>query len=188
MPVLPNPRHEAFAQAILAGLAGKTRLDRAQSTAYLKAYPNCSPGNVAEANASRLLRRVKPITDRVRELQALAAQETVETTTKIARELNEILMEARQDKAHAAAVSAALGKAKVLGLTTDKLEINNSARDFSHVQNMQEIGRKLLQQVGFRDPDDVSIQQAIEANDLLIATLEQIRDRAQGLTLEQKQQ
>src|SRR5262245_57851090 len=72
MPALSNPRHEAFAQAIFAGLAGKTRIDRAQSTAYLKAYPNCSNGNSAEAAASRLLKRVKPIIERVRELQAQA--------------------------------------------------------------------------------------------------------------------
>jgi hypothetical protein len=71
MSALSNPRHEAFAQAIFAGLAGKTRID-AQSTAYLKAYPNCSSGNSAEACASRLLRNAKPILDRVRELQTEA--------------------------------------------------------------------------------------------------------------------
>jgi hypothetical protein len=70
MPALSNPRHEAFAQALFAGLAGETRIKRAQSTAYLTAYPNCSNGNSAEAAASRLLRRVKPILDRVLELQA----------------------------------------------------------------------------------------------------------------------
>ena len=67
MPALSNPRHEAFAQAIFAGLTGKMRIDRAQSTAYLKAYPNCSSGNSAEACASHLLRNAKPILDRVRE-------------------------------------------------------------------------------------------------------------------------
>ena len=60
---------------------------------------------------------------------------------------------------------------------------NSNHADFSNVQSMQDIGRKLLEQVGFSHPDDVSIAQAIEANDLLIATLERIRDRAQGLTL-----
>jgi hypothetical protein len=72
MPALSNPRYERFAQALFAGLAGETRVDRAQSTAYLTAYPNCSNGNSAEAAASRLLRRVKPILERVRELQAEA--------------------------------------------------------------------------------------------------------------------
>jgi hypothetical protein len=72
MPALSNPRYERFAQALFAGLAGETRVKRAQSTAYLTAYPNCSNGNSAEAAASRLLRRVKPIIERVRELQAEA--------------------------------------------------------------------------------------------------------------------
>jgi len=49
---------------------------------------------------------------------------------------------------------------------------------------MQEIGRKLLQSVGFALPDDVSIQAAIEANDAFINALNAIRDRAQG-TIEQ---
>jgi hypothetical protein len=76
MPALSNPRYERFAQALFAGLAGETRIKRAQSTAYLAAYPNCSKGNPAEAAASRLLRRVKPILDRVLELQAEQAKRT----------------------------------------------------------------------------------------------------------------
>jgi len=50
---------------------------------------------------------------------------------------------------------------------------------------MQDIGRKLLQSVGFASPDDVSIQAAIEANDAFIARLEAIRDGAKGLTTDQ---
>src|SRR5262245_32292679 len=69
MPALANPRWERFALALFAGLDGKTRIERAQSTAYLAAYPNCKPGNSAESAASQLLRRIKPITERVRELQ-----------------------------------------------------------------------------------------------------------------------
>ncbi len=49
---------------------------------------------------------------------------------------------------------------------------------------MQDIGRKLLQSVGFASPDDVSVAAAIEANDLFIAKLEAIRDSAQRLTLD----
>ena len=48
---------------------------------------------------------------------------------------------------------------------------------------MQDIGRKLLQSVGFREPDDISIQAAIEANDAFIERLEAIRDSAQRLAL-----
>jgi hypothetical protein len=45
---------------------------------------------------------------------------------------------------------------------------------------MQDIGRKLLQSVGFSEPDDVSVQAAIETNDQFIARLEAIRDQPQG--------
>jgi hypothetical protein len=50
---------------------------------------------------------------------------------------------------------------------------------------MREIGKRLLQSIGFSEPDDVSIQAAIEANDAFIAALEAIRDAAQGLTIDQ---
>jgi len=50
---------------------------------------------------------------------------------------------------------------------------------------MEDIGRKLLQSIGFKEPDDVSVQRAIEANDLFIDTLQRIHQDAQGLTLEQ---
>jgi hypothetical protein len=49
---------------------------------------------------------------------------------------------------------------------------------------MQDIGRKLLQSIGFASPDDVSIAAAIDANDAFIARLEAIRDSAQGLTID----
>ena len=101
------------------------------------------------------------------------------------RELNEVLREARADKAHSAAVSAILGKAKILNIA-EQHDFRSGEIDFSQASSMQDIGRKLLQSVGFREPDDVSIQAAIEANDAFIARLEVIRDRAQGLTLEHK--
>jgi hypothetical protein len=45
--------------------------------------------------------------------------------------------------------------------------------------------RKVLQSVGFDEPDDVSIKEAIAANDAFIKELERIRNAAQGLTLDQ---
>src|SRR5262245_32903772 len=117
MPALSNPRYEAFAQAIFAGLAGKTRIDRAQSTAYLKAYPNCSSGNSAEACASRLLRNVKPILDRVRELQAEANarnQHKIDLSReRIWRDLDQAARIAKEQENASALVSSALGIAKV---------------------------------------------------------------------------
>jgi hypothetical protein len=183
MPALSNPRYERFAQALFAGLAGETRVKRAQSTAYLTAYPNCSNGNSAEAAASRLLRRVKPIIERVRELQAQAAERAQESADKCVQELNQLRRDAHSDKAYGAAVAAVMGKAKILNLIVDQPP--NPSVDFSSANSMQDIGRKLLQSVGFASPDDASIAAAIEANDVFIGRLEAIRDGAQGLTIDQ---
>jgi hypothetical protein len=49
---------------------------------------------------------------------------------------------------------------------------------------MTDIGRKLLQSVGFHEPDDASIKAAIEANDAFIDRLTAIRDAAQTLAVE----
>jgi hypothetical protein len=188
MPALANPRWERFAQAIVEGLANGDRKPYSQGRAYIAAGYTAKDqgkrGGSAECAASRLLNRVKPIIDRVRELQAIAARNAAETAEKMARELNEIQYEARADKAHAAAVSAVLGKARILNIIPEE-----SAKpiDFTRADSMQDIGRKLLQSVGFKEPDDVSIQAAIEANDAFIDRLQQIRDSAQGLTLQQNE-
>jgi hypothetical protein len=50
---------------------------------------------------------------------------------------------------------------------------------------MEDIGRKLLQSVGFSQPDDLSIQEAIKVNDEFIKDLEAIRNAAQGHTIDQ---
>jgi hypothetical protein len=179
MPALDNPRWERFAQAIVEGLANADRKPYSQGRAYIAAGYTAKDqgkrGGSAECAASRLLNRVKPIIDRVRELQAIAARNAAETAEKMARELNEIQYEARADKAHAAAVAAVLGKARILNVIPEE-----SAKpiDFAQANSMQDIGRKLLQSVGFASPDDVSIADAIEANDQFIAQLQQIRDRA----------
>ena len=89
---------------------------------------------------------------------------------------------AHVDKAYGAAVSAVMGKAKILNLSVD--EPPNTSVDFSSAKSMQDIGRKLLQSVGFKEPDAVSIQAAIELNDKFIDDLQTIHQRAQQLTLE----
>src|SRR5215472_11633932 len=179
MPALSNPRHEAFAQAIFAGLAGKTRIDRAQSTAYLKAYPNCSSGNSAEACASKLLRRAKPILDRVRELQAEANarnQSKIDLSReRVGRDLDKASRIAEEQGNAAAMVSSALGIAKVFHSLPSS---EQSPLDFKSATSMHDIGRKLLMTVGMENPDDASIALAIEANDTFIARLETIAAQA----------
>src|SRR5262245_11474991 len=181
MPALSNPRYERFAQALFAGLARETRVKRAQSTAYLTAYPNCSNGNSAEAAASRLLRRVKPIIERVRELQA-EANKRLEPKIDLSRErigkrLDLASQIAEQERNAQGIVASELGIAKVFHRFDTQ---NDNQLDFKSARSMQDIGRKLMQSVGVREPSDDDIQAAIEANDAFIARLEAIRDAAHG--------
>ena len=186
MPPLENPRHERYAQLIVEGLANGDSKPYSQSRAYIAAGYTAKDlgkrGGSAQAASSRLLFRV---IHRVRELQQIAARNAAETAEKMGRELNEIQYEARADKAHGAAVAAVLGKAKVLNIGAEQ---QHRVPDFQQANSMEDIGRKLLQSVGFDSPDDASIRAAIEANDSFIARLERIRDSAQGLTIDLKMQ
>jgi thiamine kinase-like enzyme len=176
MPALKNPRYERFAQALFAGLAGETRIERAQSTAYLTAYPNCSNGNSAEAAASRLLRRVKPILERVRELQAEQAARTQRkidvSRERIARDLDEAATLAKTQGNANAIVSAALGIAKIFGHETSS---EHSATSFQSARTMQDVATRLLQAVGYREPSSAAIDEAMTANDAFVQTIEEIR-------------
>jgi hypothetical protein len=180
MPALKNPRWEAFAQALFVGLAGKTRQERANSTAYLVAYPNCSVGNSAEASASRLLRRVKPILDRVLELQAEQAKRTQRkidvSRERLARRLDMASTMAEQQQNVAGIVASEMGIAKVFGIEQgDK----NAVQSFKEAQSMQDIGKRLLISVGLPEPTQAAIQLAVEANDAFVSRLEAIRDGIQ---------
>jgi hypothetical protein len=160
---------------LFAGLAGETRVKRAQSTAYLAAYPNCSNGNSAEAAASRLLRRVKPIADRVRELQAEAnarLQPKIDLSReRVGRRLDLASRIAEEQKNPSAIASSELGIAKVFGHISDQPEAKH---DFNSAQSMQDIGRKLLQSVGLEHATEDQIEAAILANDKFIDELERI--------------
>jgi len=179
MPALANPRWERFALALFAGLDGKTRIERAQSTAYLAAYPNCKPGNSAESAASQLLRRIKPITERVRELQAEQSakiQKKIDLSReRVGRRLDLASQMAERLENPTAIVNSETAIAKIFhgSDTTDSAQL-----DFKSAKSMQEIGRKLMQSVGVREPTPLMIDEAIEANDAFIARLEAIRDAA----------
>ena len=185
MPVLPNPRHEAFAQAIFAGLSRHQNYSQAQ--AYRDAGYKVTNGNSARACASRLLTFANGVSERIHELQAeqLAritpkldvSKETIGRRLRMASEM------AEQQNSPTGIVAAELGIAKVFHRISDAPNGDNI--DFNAARSMTDIGRKLLQSVGFKELDDVSIQAAIEANDAFIDPLQQIRDSAQGLTLQQ---
>src|SRR5262245_1656358 len=183
MPALSNPRYERFAQALFAGLAGETRVDRAQSTAYLTAaYPNCSSGNSAEAAASRLLRRVKPILERVRELQAEAnarLQPNIDLSReRIGRRLDKASRIAEEQGNASAMATSELGIAKVFGLA--KAGEGYNPIDPSNAESMSDIGRLLLQSVGATSPSQAAINLAVEANNAFVERLEQIAAEDQG--------
>jgi len=187
MPALANPRWERFAQCLVEGLLNGHRKSFSHGRAYIAAgylaKDAGKPGGSAEAAASRMLKKVKPILDRVRELQAELAAQTKETREKCVQELNELKREAQAEKAYGPAVSAVMGKAKILNFITENVQLSET--DFNSAQSMQDIGRKLLQSIGFREPDDASIAEAVEANDTFIDTLRGICERAQGLTIDQ---
>ena len=187
MPVLRNPRHEAFAQAIFNGIVGAKGGATSQAEAYCRAGYHVSNANSARACASRLLTFANGIGERIEELQAEAAERAQESADKCVRELNELRRDAHSDKAYGAAVAAVMGKAKILNLVVDQHALV-PAQDFSTANSMHEIGKRLLQSIGFTEPDDASIRAAIEANDSFIARLETIRDSAQALTIELKLQ
>jgi hypothetical protein len=105
---LKNARHERFAQELAKGSPA--------SAAYEAA--GYAP---SEPNSSRLTRNDK-VAARVSELKERAAEKAVITAADIARQLDEDRAFAKENKHSAAAVSATLGKAKVLGLIADRLE------------------------------------------------------------------
>jgi|SRR6516162_5910392 len=188
MPALANPRHEAFAQALFAGLV-QPNLYSTHGAAYAAVGYTSNgvgkAGGTAEANASRLLKKAK-IFDRVQELQ----QEHYKRVNKkidlskerVGRRLDLASTLAEQDRNVQGIVASELGIAKVFRHIEDK---QTDQIDFQTANSMTDVGRKLLQCVGFASPDDASIQAAIEANDAFIDRLKAISEAAQGLMIDQ---
>jgi hypothetical protein len=187
MPALANPRWERFAQLIVEGLMNGDRKAYSQGRAYIAAGYEAKDagkrGGSAEAAASRLLNRVKPIIDRVRELQAEATKR-LQPKLDLGRRLNLASEMAERLENPTAIVASEAQIAKVFHGINDT---DTSKPDYSTAQSMHDIGRKLLQSMGLREPDDASIAEAVAANDTFIDTLRGICERTQGtLTLEHK--
>lgn len=110
MPALKNARHERFAQELAKG--------KSKAGAYKAA------GFEGDRTAAcRLSTRVN-IQRRVAELKAKAAEKVIVTVADIAQQLDEDREFARELESPAAAVSATMGKAKVLGLLEDKSKVD----------------------------------------------------------------
>ena len=162
MPVLTNPRHERFAQAIFAQIA-KGRGEYSQGKAYLAAGYNCSSES-ARRCASRLLTIVDDIGARVAELQSASAKRKRVTVESIVDELEEARALAK-DKEHTnTMVAATSAKAKILGLSVDRVE-QGKPGDFASADNAQATARMLLRSAGM-DESEISescVSEAITA-------------------------
>jgi hypothetical protein len=182
MPALSNPRHEAFAQAIFAGLARNQNYSQAQ--AYRDAGYKVTNGNSARACASRLLAFANGVAERIHELQQeqlRRIQPKIDVSKeRIARRLDVASKLAENTDNAASIVSAELGLAKLFGLIDNR---DKPQESFADAKSMRDIGVLLLRQVGLFSPSDGDIQEAIEAHDVLIERLQAIAERAQALSV-----
>jgi hypothetical protein len=194
MPPLDNIKWERFCQNIVRGV-NKNGQKFTQGAAYIASGYNAKGagerGGSAEVNASKLLNRSK-IENRIAELLAEAQNglvrkrrydiETISERIALASRI------AEEDRNPSALTNAERAIAEVRGLIIKNVNVNSDAIDFNQANSMQDIGRKLLQSVGFASPDDASIQAAIEANDIFVERLEAIRNAAQGLMIDQDEE
>ena len=183
MPALDNPRWEAFAQAIVKGLASdKPNGKNTQKAAYLAAGYSPSSDHAAENSASRLVRNVGPVIERIKELQAQALariQPKLDISReRVGRNLDLASSFAQQQGNAANIVAAELAIAKIFGLSKTDEQYNPT--DLRNAQSSKDLGRLLLISVGLSSPSDADILAAVEANDTFVATLERIRDEAQA--------
>ena len=180
MPVLPNPRHEAFAQAIVKGLASERPNGKnTAKAAYLAAGYSPSNDRSATVAASRLLTIVDPVVQRIRELQeqALARldRKLDVSRERIGRRLDLASRMAEQENKPETIVSSELGLAKVFGLAKTSESYNPG--DMSNAKDADDLGRLLLESIGAIAPFTAQeIAAAIAANDRFVVELESIRD------------
>ena len=131
-----TPKQEAFALAYVE--TGNA------SEAYRRAYNagNMKPAVIA-VKASELLAHGN-VSVRVKELQAAALDEHKITMSDILRELEEARVVAlQQEKPQAAAmVAATMGKAKLLGMLTDKTEL--TGKDGGLVETVTRVTRTIV--------------------------------------------
>lgn len=127
MPVLPNAKHERFAQEIAKG--------KSATEAYVAA-------GYAEnrSHASRLVSKGN-VADRVAELQTKGAERAELTVESLIDELEEARALALELKQPAAMVAASMGKGKVAGLIIDKAE-KGKPGDFDFGERVNAIWRQ----------------------------------------------
>lgn len=107
---LKNARHERFAQELAKG---KSKYGAYSLAGY---SPDRGAAVRLSANAS--------IANRVAALKAKAAEKVIVSVADIAQQLDEDREFARELESPSAAVSATMGKAKVLGLLEDRTKVD----------------------------------------------------------------
>lgn len=131
MPVLSNPKHEAFAQALAKG--------KTQNEAYAEAGYRPHDGNAARLSGNeRIVRRVA-------ELQTKVAAKTEITLELLVDMFLEDRSLARTKEQAAAAVSATTGLAKLTGFMVEKKQIDivHTIRDMTDEELDREFERAL---------------------------------------------
>lgn len=109
LPLL-NAKHEAFCQNMAKGMG--------VNEAYIAAGYNSNPSGASKLYA-------KPdITIRITQLQTKAAKQAEFTLQDMIKQLDADRDFAREKGAAAAAITASMGKAKVLGMLVDKQEVS----------------------------------------------------------------
>jgi hypothetical protein len=109
MPVLANARHERFAQELAKGAT--------QIAAYETAGFKPNQGHAARLASNGM------VAARIAELKGAAAERAIVTIYDIADQLDEDRQFAREMEVPGAAITATMGKAKVLGLLVDRTEV-----------------------------------------------------------------
>ena len=187
MPALKNPRWEAFAQAIVAGLASeRPNKKNTAKAAYLAVGYSPSSDHAAEVAASRLLRNVEPVVERIRELQANALARVDRkldiSRERIGRNLDLASRIAQDERKASDIVAAETALAKIFGLV--KTSSTYDPTDMNNAQSAEQLAELLLQNVGLNSPfTPTEIERAIAANDRFVGELEQIAERiASGQT------
>ena len=180
MPALKNPRWEAFAQAIVKGLASdKPNGKNTAKAAYLAAGYSSGSDRSAIVNASRLMTKVNPVIERIRELQAHALARVDRkldiSRERIGRRLDMASRKAEDDGNTANIIAAETALAKIFGLV--KTSSTYDPTDMNNAQSAEQLAELLLQNVGLNSPfTPTEIERAIAANDRFVGELEQIAE------------
>jgi hypothetical protein len=121
------------------------------------------------------------IVDRVKELQAEALErerpDVDVSRQRVGRRLDLASRMAESQRNPQAIASSELGIAKVFGHIGEDLD--KAKQGFAQATSMKEVGKRLLQSIGMNEPDALSVDAAIAANDAFVAELERIKDKAQ---------